>query len=96
MPLDGAYYMKSQSWTPSVAYPVGPSVNIIASSVNIPDDRDPIVKKKIKFLKLISWDKNDSKLDISLIIGLEVMESPARNPTCQRLFSSMKTLPQFF
>jgi hypothetical protein len=46
MPLDGEYYMKSQSWTPSVAYPVGPSVNIIASSVNIPDDRAQSSKKK--------------------------------------------------
>jgi hypothetical protein len=49
MPLDGEYYMKSQSWTPSVAYAVGPSVNIIASSVNIPDDRAQSSKKYFKF-----------------------------------------------
>ncbi len=60
--------MKSQSWTPTVTYPVGPSVNIIASSVNIPDDRAQLSKKNYK---LISCDKNDSKLDISLTVGLE-------------------------
>jgi hypothetical protein len=55
MPLDGEYYMKSQSWTPSVAYPVGPSANIIASSVNTPYDRTQPSKKYFKFQINFLW-----------------------------------------
>jgi hypothetical protein len=60
-------------------------------------------KKKIKAnceqiilnFKLIFNDKNDSKLNIFLALGIKIMKPNPRNPTNQGLSCSTKSLPQF-
>jgi hypothetical protein len=60
-------------------------------------------KKKIKAnceqiilsFKLIFNDKNDSKLNISLALSINIMKLNPKNPNNQGLSCSTKSLPQF-
>lgn len=75
-----------------MAYVVGPSVNmtlVIRSTM----------KKSILSFKLISYEKNDSKFNISPTLSLKIMKLAPRNPLIESFLAIPRahfSFPNFF
>jgi hypothetical protein len=65
-------------------------------SVNMALTIEPKCEFLCKKVKLLSHDKNYSKFNIFLTIGLKVTKSPSKKFTRRKLSNSIMNLPDFF